>query len=452
MFLERSILLIKVLLEAGADIDRQLKVDLMITDGPFEDIMIVVTPLILAVICGFTKAVSVPIDAGARWEAIGNGNFQDEDIQSSIALCSLEKLLKRIPQFEYNVRRIIEVGGLPILTGALDKWTASREREDQDNSGTYASSIDDLGNDLNDDLSSQELFVAAYQKGSWDTVRELITTQPEIELNRNDSSGMNAVYCAAAAVDESSALAFLLENGVDPNTLTSFGFSALIWIVANGYLEKTSMLLQYGANIDLLDPYGCTPLLVAVRFGYREIVELLLDRGANINAVTNEGFGVLQLAIQGCDTNTFSLLLARGADSTLSDNYESTPLHEACERGLDIEVIKLLETVSNPRELINSEGLVRWTPLCIAAANGFEKIIKILLDNEAEINRAGRGHPLGSALNVAFAMGHENTAKILLMKGACQTVEGSRFKSAIEIARAFRQEVIVRILEDTASA
>ena len=47
----------------------------------------------------------------------------------------------------------------------------------------------------------------------------------------------------------------------------------------------------------------------------------------------------------------------------------------------------------------------------------------------------------------ACAHGHGNTVQLLHSKGASRQVEGSRFLTAVETARAFRQGKIVEILE-----
>lgn len=443
VILERSLLVIKILLDAGADIDRQLQVTINDIPDHCEDMTVIVTPLVLAVICGFSEAVSVLLNAGAKWEAIKDEDLQDEDLQDVIILCSLERLVERIPRHESTIQRAIDIAGHQAWKDAFEHWKVNQEKKNRASSRTHDNS--------NDDLSSQELFVKAYQTRSWDTVRELVTTRPEIEINRNDASGSNAIYCASAAVEEASALAFLLEHEAEPSLLTSDGKSALIRTIDEDCIDKMSLLLQYGANIEHADPGGWTSLLLAISHRRREVLELLLDKGANLNAVLDDGFGVLQLAIEQSDTNMFSLLLARGADSTLSDNYGSTPLHQACRLGLEVVVDKLLKSTSNPALLINCESVVLGTPLYVAAWKGFDKLLIKLLDNGAEINKAGPGNKLGSALMVACAKGHEDAVRLLLSRGASQVVEGSRFKSAVGTAQAFRQEAILKILERTAA-
>ena len=438
---ERSLQVVKVLLESGANIERQLEVTIADDCDHFKKMTIVVTPLVLAVVCGFFQAANVLLDAGAKWDVGTNEDLSDQDVRDETALCSLERILRIMPQREKTFQRAIDLGGHRTLKDALEKWKINRERGVR-NSMSECDSSDD-------DRSSQERFVEAYRSGSWDTVRELLTTQPEIEINCNDSSGLNPVYCASAAKVETSVLAFLLDHEAEPNILTSDGYSAMYRTIKHECLDKTKLLLQSGANIEHSVPGGRTPLLVAVQYGYQEALEILLEKGANINTVLDRGSGAVQVAIVRGNTEIFSLLLAHGADPTIPDNYGATPLHEACHRGLEFEVDKILETASDPAGLTNCESLVFGTPLYAAAGEGFDKILSKLLDNGAEINKLVPGNLLGSALMVACTRGRKNAVKLLLSRGASQEVEGSRFKSAIGTARAFRKEAIVKILEGT---
>ena len=439
VILERRSQVVKALLESGADLEKQLEVTLADDCDDLEELTIVVTPLVLSVICGFFLAASVLLNAGAEWEVVTNEHRSDNGVQDATASCSLESLLRIMPQRENIVQRAVDLGGHQALKDALAHWKVNREREDRNDISECDSS--------NDDLTSQERFVEACRMGSWDTVRELITLRPEIEINHNDASGSNPIYCASAAAVDTSVLAFLLDHEAEPNLLTSTGNSAMIRTIDEDCLDKTRLLLQSGANIELSDPGGWTPLLAAVYRENREILELLLDKGANSSAVLDNGAGALQIAIDYNCTEIFSLLLAHGADPTISDNYGTTPLHKACQRGLECEVGRIMESASDPLELTNCESLVLGTPLYVAAREGCEKILMKLLENGAEIDKVVSGNLLGSALMAACAGGHEDAVKLLHLRGASQEVEGSRFRSAIGTATAFRKESIVKILK-----
>lgn len=182
------------------------------------------------------------------------------------------------------------------------------------------------------------------------------------------------------------------------------------------------------------------------------MLKLLLDEGANLNAVLDDEVSVLQLALGKNDTKLFPLLLAREADPTLLDNYESTPLHEACRHELELEVDTLLEITSNLARLVNCESVHLRTSLYVVARKGFDQILTRLLDSEVEINKIESNNLLDSTLMIACAKSHENVVRLLLSRNASQEIEESRFKLAVMTAQAFRREAIVNILESTTAA
>jgi uncharacterized protein len=77
---------------------------------------------------------------------------------------------------------------------------------------------------------------------------------------------------------------FLMENGMDPNTLSWQGVTLLHDMAQKNDVEKAKLLIDHGAELDPIDDeYLSTPLGMAARWGNREMVELLIDAGADIH-------------------------------------------------------------------------------------------------------------------------------------------------------------------------
>ena len=429
----RSKRILQMLLNSGANVDQQLTVYCTDLSMGYEHFKARVTPLVLAIICDRWRLASILLDAGANWEAIPNINT------SFIDLCSIEGLLNKIPDRENLVQRIVEFGGHQGLKTALERWRIARSFNTQ--SVNYCAS---------NNANSQKLFVEAYQNGKWPEVRELFNGENGIEINCNNEEGLNALYYAS--VGNNSDLLYILEQGANPNLLIATGYSALCRTVLKDCLENMNLLLKAGANIEHRDPDGWTSLLYAIKYGRHEMAKLLLDKGANADAVLDNGAGGIQIAIEQNDTEMFSLLLERKLNIISSDNYGSTPLHLACEGGLQFEVEKLIETTPELSDRIDDNSLKCGTPLYVAARKGFVTIVQRLLDAGAEIDKIGPENLLGSALMVACAEGHRETVNLLLSRGASLEVEGSRFLSAAGTARAFRKEKIIKILEEHTGA
>ena len=63
-----------------------------------------------------------------------------------------------------------------------------------------------------------------------------------------------------------------------------------------------------------------------------------------------------------------------------------------------------------------------------ASSNGHEKIVRLLLENGADVNMQGPG--CKSALQAASSNGHENIVRLLLENGArCETEDDSSLLS-----------------------
>ncbi len=92
---------------------------------------------------------------------------------------------------------------------------------------------------------------------------------------------------------------FLLQMGVDKNTVRQFKLTGLHWAAASGGIPTVKALLRHGAPLEAKNVWGGTPLGAAVwaatesdpndpvwpKANWVPIVELLLEAGANVDAV-----------------------------------------------------------------------------------------------------------------------------------------------------------------------
>ncbi|MDF2188039.1 ankyrin repeat domain-containing protein [Paraflavitalea sp. CAU 1676] len=110
--------------------------------------------------------------------------------------------------------------------------------------------------------------------------------------------------------------AFLLERGMDPNTMSWHHVTVLHDMAQKGELEKAQLLLKHGARLDDIDDeYQSTPLGLAARWGQAEMVELLLDSGADPNKSGAPWSTPLAWANHKGHVHIGNLLRAAGAQS-----------------------------------------------------------------------------------------------------------------------------------------
>ncbi|NEU06833.1 ankyrin repeat domain-containing protein [Flavihumibacter sp. R14] len=78
--------------------------------------------------------------------------------------------------------------------------------------------------------------------------------------------------------------AYILEKGMNPNTMSWHHVTVLHDMAQKGNLTKAELLLKYGADLNPVDEeYQSTPLGMAARWGHIEMVKYLLQQGADPN-------------------------------------------------------------------------------------------------------------------------------------------------------------------------
>ncbi|KAK6339199.1 hypothetical protein TWF718_008621 [Orbilia javanica] len=212
--------------------------------------------------------------------------------------------------------------------------------------------------------------------------------------------------------------------------------TALLVAVKNGRMAHVQKLLDSGAWINARDSKGANALHIATAFGHDEIVELLLKKGIEINAkkkiLAPEGLDrtAVHIAASKGNHRITGLLIDRGADVSSSSKQI---FRDAVKRG-DCEIAKLMLGRG-----ISKSTLTRG--LKTAALNGYDDIVKILLENDAspDIDIQGavsRGHHqivsfflqkganvAGIDLQKAVSRGHDKVVDLLLKNGASAAVD-----------------------------
>lgn len=154
---------------------------------------------------------------------------------------------------------------------------------------------------------------------------------------------------------------------------------------------------------------GATPLIVACRLNYEKIVLLLLKQGANVNAVKLNGATAMYIAAQEGHINIVNLLHQYGADVHLVSLYTLPPLYAASQNG-HIECVRfLLETCRADPNATDDKG---WSPLNIAAQEGHNDIISLLLQHGA--NPFQLVHAKWNSIGIAIRRQRTEAAKAMI--------------------------------------
>lgn len=157
------------------------------------------------------------------------------------------------------------------------------------------------------------------------------------------------------------------------------GVSSLHLVCKNGEIADCRLLLEQGADINAQDEDGLTPLHLAAGLGRLDIVKFLLERGADIEA---------------------------------KEKYGCTPLHYAGERAIAKCIIEHGADI----EVKTKSVFGGATPLHLVAASGALGVVKLLLEQGADIN--AKDEDGLTPLQIANRMDELDVAKLLMEYGA----------------------------------
>ena len=107
----------------------------------------------------------------------------------------------------------------------------------------------------------------------------------------------------------------------------------------------------------------------------------VLKNGFDINIRNLDGQTPLMCAVSADNIETVTLLLKNHADVDAADEKQTTALHLAASKDKSGSITQLLLRRNADRELVDEIGL---TPLCVAAFNGNDAAVRVLLKHGAK--------------------------------------------------------------------
>ena len=173
------------------------------------------------------------------------------------------------------------------------------------------------------------------------------------------------------------------------------------------HLKVVQLLLRHGAIVNAPGTRERTPLLFASESGGLEVVRWLLEHGADVDAKGKTLETSLRLAIRRGHFEIVRTLLKHNADTSARDLGNSTPLHEASCKRVDM-VQLLLNHGADP----TARDSRKETPLHKASSSGRLDIARLLLKHGAEVNAEDKWGR--TAHRIALDEGHDEVAQFLL--------------------------------------
>jgi ankyrin repeat protein len=100
----------------------------------------------------------------------------------------------------------------------------------------------------------------------------------------------------------------LLEAGVNVNSKSNSGTTALMQAVITASSHICDRLMSYGADTEIRNLDGCTPIYSAIWYNNHSNIRLLMDRGASLTSLDNHGRSIVQYAAVWADLETMDIL------------------------------------------------------------------------------------------------------------------------------------------------
>ena len=161
---------------------------------------------------------------------------------------------------------------------------------------------------------------------------------------------------AAAQAGDLAQVRTHLAAGVDIESRSTDGGTALIHSAIAGHANVVQALLESGAQVDAADSNGTTALMAAALAGSSDGVIALLSAGADVSLRDINGRTALALGTRSqSDVLLILSLLEAGAAADTADDNGITPLMLAAEQGNTQKVLALLSAAA-PADATDNQG------------------------------------------------------------------------------------------------
>jgi ankyrin repeat protein len=201
-----------------------------------------------------------------------------------------------------------------------------------------------------------------------------------------------------------------LDKGKDVNITDINGYTLLHVAAMEGHVDIVKYLIANKIDIDKLDNNGCSAFVIACGQGFYEIIKILWESGCSL--YINE-IKPLHLAAARGQNDIIELLINIGFDINKKDNGDGvgyTPIHWAVKEN-KLSTVELLHKNGANLEILEEDG---FTPLSIAAAEGYIKIVNYFVKNNVDVDKTEDCTPLC----MASVYGYDEIVNLLIKSGA----------------------------------
>ena len=292
-------------------------------------------------------------------------------------------------------------------------------------SGEFIETLIDLGANVNAQRTDDKVTPLILSVGWNNFMAVYLLLNHGADANIATADGYTPLHLAVMKGSQNLVKLFLEKNAL-VNTQNANGNSPLHTALSNGFFDITKLLVKKGSNVNLQNKEGRTPLFLGVKNKQKQLIKLLTENEADVTIGYKENSTDRIYLVRGKDrgraawyhvlakkhllglflkvTNGGSLDVADFGDVLGSGWGEDPPegtrdkileegdfkeipgvtvLHIASKENNEPEIIDLLvKSGAN----VNAQDAEGFTPLHMAAIHGNLKIVKKLVDLEADVN------------------------------------------------------------------
>ena len=294
-------------------------------------------------------------------------------------------------------------------------------------SGELIETLIDLGANVNAQRTDDKEAPLTLSSGWLNFMAVNLLLNHGADANIAAANGYTPLHWAVMKGNQNLVKLFLEKNAL-VNTQNANGNSPLHTAVSNGFFDITKLLVKKGSNVNLQNKEGRTPLFLGVENKQKQLIKLLTENEADVTIGYKENstdriylvrgkdkgraawhyvlakkhlLGLFLKRTNGGSVNVadFGAVLRSGwgkdppegtTDKILKEcdfKFKELPgvtvLHIASKENNEPEIIDLLvKSGAN----VNAQDAEGFTPLHMAAIHGNLKIVKKLVDLEADVN------------------------------------------------------------------
>lgn len=424
-----SIEVIRVLIEAGANVDLQNEVG--------------ETALYIAVRKGHDNIIRMLLAAKANVNLatkIGKTCFMETASDGSID--GDDKLLLNAGA---DVSACTVDGDTAVLlaAGTVKKWEFIK----------YLLDLSGRNLEIRNKAGETPLLKAA-ANGSIEVCKYLLSCKADATVKSN--TGNTPLICGAGT---SELVRLFLTTKVDVNSVGDKGLSALLRAVEKENLESVKLLLDAKAFVNSRSQDGDSALIKAARIANPDksmkMIQLLINAKADLQVLNKKAESVLTVAVMKGDLKLIDFLIGEKCDLKVINSKGDNILMIAVRAG-KLEVVKKLLGYPTIQRDLNSLNKNAQSALIIGCESNHtepekkmyaSEIVKLLLAEKANVNLKEKNTE-ETALMKAARFGNVDTVQLLIDANADPSKVNKEGKNAYQIALQHKHTDIARLLKD----